>query len=264
MILRSDEFKVWAVLFAGLFFSTTAMAETAEELWQKAQSKYFDSRHIEVSEFMQIAGPRISENGSQVPLIITIDNDKTPSRIEKLYLILDGNPIPLAATYKLGGLLGNLKLETRIRMDKQSNIRIIGETAEGKLYMATTNVEAGGGCGGNVNVEDLALNPDFGRIRLNLSGVPGGNSHVAFMIKHPMLSGLQHNSKTKEKIPANYISKTVFRFNGELLFEADFGVSTSENPYLRFTFIPKQQGELGVIAEDNFGKKFSHDLKATF
>lgn len=54
---RPDEFKVWDAFLAGLFISTTAWAENTEELWQKAQSKYFDSRLIEASEFMQIVGP---------------------------------------------------------------------------------------------------------------------------------------------------------------------------------------------------------------
>jgi sulfur-oxidizing protein SoxY len=35
-------------------------------------------------------------------------------------------------------------------------------------------------------------------------------------------------------------------------------VGTSEDPYLRFNFIPKGPGALEVKAEDNEGKTFMH------
>jgi sulfur-oxidizing protein SoxY len=43
--------------------------------------------------------------------------------------------------------------------------------------------------------------------------------------------------------------------------DVDIGVGTSEDPYLRFSFIPNKPGVLDVKAEDNEGKVFTHQTE---
>jgi sulfur-oxidizing protein SoxY len=258
--------KTFVVASLILLLHTSAWAAPSDTLWSDVKKKYFSDRVIEEAEFLKIIGPRIAENGSQVPLNLVVENDKSPTPIKTLYLLVDGNPVPLAAVYKLTPLVSNLNLNTRIRMDKESYLRIVGETSEGKLYMAKTLIDSSGGCGGTVSSNDELLRTDAGKIKLAVTNpiVKEDSSIIAFVIKHPMLSGLQHVALTKKLKPAFYINKVEFLFNEQLIIEADFGVSTSENPYLRFGFTADIPGNLTVIANDNEGGSFTQALGVNF
>lgn len=251
-----------AYLFLSLVCAP-AFAETSDKLWPEMREKFFQNREVEEVDFLNVSGPRISENGGQVPITLSMNWPKTNSPIKTLYLLIDANPRKLAATYKISESLHSLELTTRIRMDSDSYIRLVGEDATGKLFMSKTAIDAGGGCGATISAEGLASRYGIGNIKLNASNPPspGDQSIVAFLIKHPMLSGLQRHAESKEYIPAYYITKTVFTYNNEAIIEANFGASTSENPYLRFKFDPKTDGTLIVRAEDNEGAKFVKEFK---
>jgi sulfur-oxidizing protein SoxY len=42
--------------------------------------------------------------------------------------------------------------------------------------------------------------------------------------------------------------------------QVDFGVGVSEDPYMKFFFMPDTPGILKVTADDNEGKSFSHQV----
>ena len=62
-------------------------------------------------------------------------------------------------------------------------------------------------------------------------------------------------------LPAFYIQKAAFTYNNEPVMNVDFGVGTSEDPYLRFNFVPSAPGVLSVKAVDNDGKEFNHQTE---
>lgn len=41
----------------------------------------------------------------------------------------------------------------------------------------------------------------------------------------------------------------------------DVGVGTSEDPYMKFSFVPDAPGKLEVVATDNEGKSFTQSLE---
>jgi sulfur-oxidizing protein SoxY len=186
--------------------------------------------------------------------------------IKNVYLIVDANPIPLAATYHLTEALGNLQLSTRIRMETDSYIHAIGETADGKLYMTNVVIRAAGGCGGTVDGNEAEIRAAAGKIKLHVEDPVkiGVATPATFIIKHPMRTGLQRDLVSQGFVPAFYIQKAAFTLNGKPLMNVDFGVGTSEDPYLRFDIIPDAAGTIEVKAVDNEGKEFTHhiDLKA--
>ena len=76
-----------------------------------------------------------------------------------------------------------------------------------------------------------------------------------------MRTGLQRDLVSQGFVPAFYIKNAAFTYNNEPVMNVDFGVGTSEDPYLRFNFIPKAPGVLEVKAEDNEGKTFVHQTE---
>lgn len=260
--------KYWmssTLLTAALFgVSHGAWAEADPKLWPVVKEAFFANRNIEEAEFIKISGPRRAESGAQVPVTLTIDNRQANGAlIKKVYILVDANPIQLAATYNLTELLGNLQLSTRIRLETDSFVRAIGETADGKLYMSAVTIRAAGGCGGTVENDEAAIRASAGKIKMNVETPVkfGQATPTTFIIKHPMRTGLQRDLVSQGTIPAYFINKAVFSFNNKTVMDVDFGVGTAEDPYLRFDFLPGAPGTLEVKATDNEGKAFEHSVE---
>ncbi|HZV97439.1 MAG TPA: quinoprotein dehydrogenase-associated SoxYZ-like carrier [Methylophilaceae bacterium] len=247
-----------------LAYSGSAWAEASDKLWPVVKEAFFANRVIEEASFIKLSGPRRAESGAQVPVTLTIDKPQSDADpIKNVYIIVDANPIQLAATYHLAELLGKLQLSTRIRMETDSYVRAIGETADGKLYMSAIQIRAAGGCGGTVDADDAAVRAAAGKIKLNVeSPVKYGEATPAtFIIRHPMRTGLQRDLVSQGFVPAFYINKASFTYNNKPVMNVDFGVGTSEDPYLRFDFVPDAPGMLEVKASDNEGGSFSHQVE---
>ena len=253
---------VWALSFL-LAISTNAQAEPDANLWPVVKEAFFAQREIQPVEFMKIDAPRRAESGAQVPVTLSVDNAAANGVvIRKIYLLVDANPIQLASTYHLTSLLGNFQLATRIRFETDSFVRIVGESADGKLYMASREIRAAGGCGGTVDGDDVAIRAAAGKIKLRVEAPVkfGEPASAIFNIKHPMRTGLQRDLVSQGYVPAFYINKASFSYNGKLVMTVDVGVGTSEDPYMKFNFTPDSPGSLEVQATDNEGKTFVQQI----
>ncbi len=247
--------------------SPTVFAEADAKLWSVVKEAFFAKRDIQEVDFLKIDGPRRAESGAQVP--VTYSYDRAAANgvdIKKIYAIVDANPIPLTATYHLTDALGNFQLSTRVRYETDSFIHIVGEDANGKLYMAKREIRAAGGCGGTVENDEAAVRAAAGKIKMNVEQPAkfGAPTTATFNIKHVMRTGLQRDLVSQGFVPAFYINKAEFKYNGKPVMTVDVGVGTSEDPYFKFSFIPDAPGTLEVTATDNEGKSFTHqtDIKS--
>ncbi|OIQ82450.1 sulfur oxidation protein SoxY [mine drainage metagenome] len=247
-----------------LAFSNGAWAEASDKLWPVVKESFFAGKTIEPAPFIKLEGPRRAESGAQVPITLTIEKPLTDAdAIKNVYLIVDANPIKLAATYHFTPLGGKIQISTRIRMEMDSFVRAVGETADGRLYMSVIEIRAAGGCGGSVGGDDTAIRAAAGKIKLSVeSPVRFGEANAAtFLIKHPMFTGLQRDLASGGYKPAFYIQKLAFSYNGKPVMSVDVGVAVAEDPYLRFYYLPDAPGVLEAKADDNEGKSFSQSVE---
>ncbi|WP_137720125.1 quinoprotein dehydrogenase-associated SoxYZ-like carrier [Methylobacillus flagellatus] len=255
------------IALAGMLVSLSsgAWAEADPKLWPVVKEAFFAQRPIEDNvPFIVLTAPKRAESGAQVPFSIAVDQTQADANaIKKIYIIVDANPIQLAATYHLTEQLGKFNLSTRIRLETDSFVRAIGETADGKLYMSAIAIRAAGGCGGTIDNDEAAVRASAGKIKMNIEAPASFGSPTAatFIIKHPMRTGLQRDLVSQGFLPAFYIKKADFVYNKKPVMTVDFGVGTSEDPYLKFNFIPATAGTLEVQAVDNEGKSFSHQTE---
>jgi sulfur-oxidizing protein SoxY len=250
-----------AILLAS---SLPAFAESDPKLWPVMKEAFFEKRPMQEVDFMKIEAPRRAESGAQVPVTYTIDRKAAKGiKIVKLYSFVDANPIPVTATYHLTDALGDFELSTRIRFETDAFVRLVGEDANGKLYLASREIRAAGGCGGTVDGDEAAQRAAAGKIKMKVEDPVkiGGATTTTFNIKHPMRTGLQRELVSQGFIPAFYINKTEFKFNGKPVMTVDVGVGTAEDPYFKFNFIPTAPGKLEVLATDNEGKSFTHEIE---
>jgi sulfur-oxidizing protein SoxY len=244
-----------------MFYAGAVLAEASDKIWPVMKESFFAGKTIEDGPFIKLEAPARAESGAQVPLTLTIDKPLTGAdAIKKVYLLVDANPIQLTAIYNFTPLSGKAQIDTRIRMETDSYVRAVGETADGKLYMSAIVIRAAGGCGGPLEVNLQEVRAKSGKIKMSVEDpVKKGEVNAAtFHIKHPMMTGLQRDLATGGYWPAFFINKATFTYNGQTLLDADFGVGVSEDPYLRFNFVPDAPGKLEVKAADNEGRFFSH------
>jgi len=244
--------------------SLPVFAEPDTKLWPVMKEAFFAKREMQEVDFIKIDAPRRAESGAQVPVTYSVDNVAAKGvKIIKLYAFVDANPIPLTATYHLTDMLGNFQLSTRIRFETDAFVRLVGETAEGKLYVASREIRAAGGCGGTVDGDEAAIRASAGKIKFKVEDpVKIGDATAAtFNIKHPMRTGLQRELVSQGFVPAFYIKKSEFTYNGKPVLMIDVGVGTAEDPYFKFNFVPNAPGKLEVTATDNEGKTFTQQVE---
>jgi sulfur-oxidizing protein SoxY len=249
-----------ALLFG---FVSTASAEynrADKTLWEPMKESFFAGRTMTDVDFIKIDAPKRAESGAQVPVSYSIDSKAANGIvIEKLYAFVDGNPIPLTATFHLTPALGDFNLATRIRFEKDAYVRLVGEDAKGNLYLASRVIRAAGGCGGIVANDEAKVRAQAGKMKMKVLGKPafGKVNKAVFNIRHVMRTGLQRDLESQGFLPAFYINKTTFTYNGKPLMTVDVNVGTAENPYFKFDFIPDAAGKLEAVAVDNEGKTFT-------
>lgn len=255
--------KVFLAAGLSLALVGNAYAEADTKLWPVMKEAFFEKRPIKEVDFMKIEAPKRAESGAQVPVTYTIDNAAAGGvKIVKLYSFVDANPIPLTATYHLTDAVGNFNLSTRIRFEMDAFVRLVGEDAKGNLYLASREIRAAGGCGGTVENDEAAVRAAAGKIKMKVDDVKFGTAATTtFNIKHIMRTGLQRDLVSQGFVPAFYINKTEFKYNGKPLMTVDVGVGTAEDPYFKFNFVPKEAGKLEVTATDNEGKSFNSEIE---
>jgi sulfur-oxidizing protein SoxY len=242
-----------------LVSAVPASAEPDPKLWPVMKEAFFEKRTMQEVDFIKIDAPRRAESGAQVPVTYSLDNAAAKGiKITKLYAFVDANPIPLTATYHLTDALGDFQLATRIRFETDAFVRLVGETADGKLYLASREIRAAGGCGGTVEGDEAAIRAAAGKIKFKVEEPVkiGSATSTTFNIKHPMRTGLQRELVSQGFVPAFYINKAAFIYNGKPVLTIDVGVGTAEDPYFKFNFVPDAAGKLEVTATDNEGKAF--------
>ncbi len=94
--------------------------------------------------------PEIAENGNTVPVGFSVDSPMTKDNyVKKVYVLADGNPSPLIASFEFTPMSGKASASTRMRLAKTQNIIAIAEMSDGSLAKVSSQVKVTiGGCGG--------------------------------------------------------------------------------------------------------------------
>lgn len=244
-------------LLAVTFF-TPAWAN--DERWVQLKEVYFgDKEIIESSEVIRMEAPSRAHDAATVPIrITTIDAEKA---VRKLHLIVDMNPVPLAGIFSFTEQAGAWKaLETRIRINEYTNIRAIGELADGTLHMVSSFVKAAGGCSAPALADmDVAM-ARAGKMQVlinDISSATIGQSEATIKISHPNNSGMQFDQISRNYIPAFYVNTIGAALNGKELMTIETNFSMSENPTVRLSFNTDDDfKDLSVYAIDSKGTRY--------
>ena len=238
----------------------------ASEVWQKVRASLFQSRPIAAAtdDIISLELPVRAEDAAIVPIAIKTRMLQSAARhIDKVYLIVDNNPSPISAIFQFTPLSGRADIETRIRIDEYTHVRVIAETNDGQLHMATRFLKAAGGCSAPPGKDAQAALASLGRMKFRVEGDANGKEPVLaqLMISHPNHSGLALDQVSRLFTPAHFIRQVRITYGGQPVMSADVDFSISENPNFRFYFMPNGDAELRAEVVDSNDLRFESSLK---
>ena len=245
-----------------------AFAEDDQEpdSWPDLVRMFFnDASIVEDQSLVSFEAPVRADDAALVPMSFSAklpEGDKR--RVVKLTLVIDQNPVPLAAVFTLGEKTGDTRISTRARVNSYTNVRVVAELSDGSLHMATRFIKASGGCSAPMAKSMEEALATLGQMKFRiLPATPETPNEALLMIRHPNNSGLQMDQVTRLYTPSRYIDKLAVYQGQDLVFSMAAGISISEDPNFRFTYKPNGAKEFRVEAEDTAGKRFSGAWPAT-
>ena len=234
-------------------------------VWKKVHASVFGNARLDAADAVIVLDtPKRAEDAAVVPLAIRARFPQSRERyIDKIWLVIDNNPSPIAAVFTFTPESGRADIETRIRIEEYTFVRAIALTNDGKLYMATNYVKASGGCSAPAGKDAVAARANLGKMRLRVGDVlEAGRPAVAqLMISHPNDSGLAMDQVTRSYALPHFVRHVEVRYGGKLVMDADVDFSISENPNFRFYFVPDGEGELDAKVVDNENLEFTARMK---
>ncbi len=258
---RLDRAAFLALAMACLLVLSALPAFAEEEgAWSDIRAALFEDRDIaDGAGIIRLDAPKRAEDAAVVPIKVSADIPQTDERyIKAIHLIIDENPAPIAGVFHLTPESGVASIATRVRVNEYTNVRAIAEMNDGTLFMATRFVKASGGCSAPALKDHEVAMTRLGKMKLKpiTPFTPGEPNQVQLMISHPNYSGLQMDQVSRNWVPPHFVESIDVAYGGRTIMTVEGDISLSENPTVRFSFVPEAEGELSIKAVDTEGGIF--------
>ena len=244
-------------------------AATPEDAWPALAEDVFKGRPLaDGSGLLAIEMPARAEDAAIVPVTLRVTLPQGDARhLKTMTLVIDDNPAPVAATFKIADNAGVSTISTRVRVNAYTNVHAVAELSDGQLYMVKTYVKASGGCAAPAakNADEAVATlgqMKFRQFAKPAEGPASAPREAQIMIRHPNNSGLQRDQVSLLYIPAFFVDELKVWQGDALLFSMEGGISISEDPNFRFDFRPNGATTFRVDAKDTDGKIYRREWPA--
>jgi sulfur-oxidizing protein SoxY len=236
--------------------------------WPGLVQDIFNNRPMnDGADVIAIEMPYRAEDAAIVP--VTLRTKLLPGdgrRVLTITLVIDQNPAPMAARFDLGPDANVTEISTRVRVNNYTDVHAVAELSDGKLYVTKTYVKASGGCSAPAAKNADEAKSRLGQMRYRQFARPGqgpasGAREAQIMIGHPSNSGLQMDQVTQLYIPAFFVNALRLSQDDSLVLAMEGGISISEDPNIRFTYVSNGAKRFRAEAKDTEGHVFQHEWK---
>lgn len=236
-------------------------ATPKEPMWPIIKEIHFEGKDIRenADDLIALDAPKRAEDAAIVPITIKLLQPQTAEKyVKNLHLIIDNNPEPYSANFHLTPEMTDVEIGTRVRVDQYTDMRVIAEMNDGSMHMVSKFVKASGGCSAPAGKDAEAAMARLGKMQIRMrQPMIGEPVQAQVIVSHPNYSGLQYDQKNRKYIGAHYVKDVEVQYNGKSLFKVDTGISVSEDPSIRFTFVPTEKGILKALVNDSENQNFS-------
>ncbi len=259
-----------ASLLSGLIGVCPVPAASTEayDPWPGLVQDIFNNRPMnDGSDVIAIEMPYRAEDAAIVPVTLRTKLAPTDTRrVLTITLVIDQNPAPMAAKFELGPDAHVSEISTRVRVNSYTNVHAVAELSDGKLYMTRIFVKASGGCSAPAAKDADEAKNRLGQMKYRQfarseQGVAEGTREAQIMIGHPNNSGLQMDQLTQLYIPAFFVNELRLWQDDSLVLAMEGGISISEDPNIRFTYVSNGAKRFRAEAKDTAGHVFQKEWK---
>src|ERR1700712_991165 len=275
MLGRYSRLPWFAGLLVAMHFGISpapAAAAESYDPWPGLAQDIFNNRAMnDGTGLIAIEMPVRAEDAAIVP--VTLRTTLPPGdsrRVMAITLVIDQNPAPMAARFELGADASVSEISTRVRVNNYADVHAVAELSDGKLYATKTYVKASGGCSAPAAKNAEEAQGKLGQMRFRQFGKSGARSgegpasgarEAQIMIGHPNNSGLQMDQVTQLYIPAFFVNELRVWQDDTLVLAMEGGISISEDPNIRFTYVPNGAKRFRIEAKDTEGHVFQNEWK---
>ncbi len=231
------------------------------ERWAQLKQAIFKERAVaDGAGVLDLEAPQRALDAALVPLAVTTLGSMP---IERLYLIIDNNPGPLAGKFTFGEAADPSELKVRMRVNTYTDIHAVAEAKDGKLYSVQKFVKAAGGCSAPAGSNDPTALQDLGKMRLRLPTdiALGKTVRAQLMIRHPNFNGMQMDQITRHYTPAHFIKTIDVTFEGKKVLNVESDIALSTDPVINFGFVAHKAGQLRVVVNDSRDNTFERTFE---
>jgi sulfur-oxidizing protein SoxY len=257
-------------LIAAAFAMRASPAGAAEpyDPWPGLVQDIFNNRPInDGSDVIGIEMPYRAEDAAIVP--VTLASKLSPEddrRMVAITLVIDQNPAPMAAKFEIGPDARVSEISTRVRVNSYTDVHAVAELSDGKLYMVKTFVKASGGCSAPAGKNAEEARNHIGQLKYrqftaSSQGPSNGKREAQIMIGHPNNSGLQMDQVTHLYVPAFFVDELHLWQDNSPVLSMEGGISISEDPNIRFTYVSNGAKLFRAEAKDTSGHVFQKEWK---
>jgi sulfur-oxidizing protein SoxY len=257
-------------LLSGLIAACPLPAASTDgyDPWPGLVQDIFSNRPMnDGSDVIAIEMPSRAEDAAIVPVTLRTKLAPTDSRrVLAITLVVDQNPSPMAAKFELGPDAHVSEISTRVRVNNYTDVHAVAELSDGKLYMTKTFVKASGGCSAPAAKNADEAKNRLGQMKLRQfarsdQGSADRSRDAQIMIGHPNNSGLQMDQVTQLYIPAFFINELRLWQEDSPVLAMEGGISISEDPNIRFTYVSNGAKHFRAEAKDTSGHVFRNEWK---
>ena len=235
--------------------------------WADLKSAVFGERPVlDGTGVISLEAPARALDAALVPVTVSLSagGGSGGGKVEAVWLLVDGNPSPLAGTFRFGPAADPRILKTRVRVDQYTLIHAVAETADGRLFATERFVKAAGGCSAPSTKDAKLAMSRLGQMRLRLDGegnlAEGETATAHLLISHPNNNGMQMDQVTRHFTPARYIQDVTVRYGDDLVLSVAADISLSEDPVITFGFRPHGAGPMRVDMQDSTQARFKQEF----
>jgi sulfur-oxidizing protein SoxY len=252
-----------AVAILGL----TAGVAGAGQAWDDIRPAVFGTQTVRDGKgIVTIKAPYRPEDMRAVPFSVDATLPQG-EEIRSVTLVVDNNPSPVAATFKIGPGRNHVALGIKFRLNQQSDIRAIVETNTGKLYMASQLVKFAGGqaaCSAPPATPEAESLANMGKMKLaSVDGLKAAtpiHPRVRLDVSHPNHTGMVLDQITLLYRPLQMLNTLKVTQGDDTVFEMDGSIALNENPTIEFNYRNNGNDKFTVVATDTDGLRFENAL----
>lgn len=245
----------------------TAGGASAGQAWDDIRAAIVGTQPIlDGKGIVTIKAPYRPEDMRAVPFSV----DATlpiGEEITSVTLVVDNNPSPVAADFKIGPGRNHVAIGIKFRLNQQSDVRAIVASNTGKLYMTSQLVKFAGGqaaCSAPPATPEAESLANMGKMKLasvdKLKAATPIHPRVRLDVSHPNHTGMVLDQITLLYRPLQMMNSLKVAQGEDTVFEMTGSIALNENPTIEFNYRNNGADRFTVIATDTDGLRFEKAL----